>query len=266
MRLKRRVNRLQQRLHRRRKWLKPRIQSVRGRLKRQRVIHLLHIGKTGGSAVKEAIRGDIRGVKSVYQDVAPGTRIVAHAHQIDLGMCPPGDDVVFILRDPASRYVSGFLSRLRQGAPRHDSPWSRAEERAFERFPTPNDLAEGLFADDPEVRTAAEQAMRDIAHVRKTFADWLGSVELVRARRDDILLVGWQESLAEDFERLRELIGLPERCQLPTDPETANRAPDDTPRDLSETGTANVRAWYAEDYAIISALEELGLTTRPGRR
>ena len=266
MRLKRRVHRLRQKLHRRRKWLKPRIQSVQGRMKRQRVIHLLHIGKTGGSAVKEAIRGDIRGVQSVYQDVAPGTRIVAHGHQIDLSMCPPGDDVVFILRDPVSRYVSGFLSRLRQGAPRHDSPWSKAEEQAFTRFPTPNDLAEGLSADDAEVRAAADRAMRDIHHVRKTFADWLVSVELVRKRSDDILLVGWQETLDQDFERLRELISLPASCRLPTDPQTANRAPDDTPRELSETGTANIRVWYAEDYDIIAALEELGLTTRPAAR
>lgn len=262
--MRRRWRRLRQRLRTRKRLLKPWIQSIEGRLHRQRVIHLIHIGKTGGSALKEAIRGDIRGVHSVYQDVAPGTRILTHSHHIDLGRIPARDDVGFVLRDPVSRYVSGFMSRLRQGKPRHDRPWSPLERRAFERFPTPDALAVALSSQDPETRAAAERAMRDIRHVRTSFGTWLGSPDLLRSRRAHILLVGWQETLADDFERLRALIGLPDQCQLPDDPKQSNKAPDDTPTELSEAGTANIRSWYAEDYAIIDALEEMGLTRRPG--
>ncbi len=249
----------------RKRLLKPWIQSIEGRLRRQRVIHIIHIGKTGGSAVKDAIRGDIRGVRSVYQDVAPGTRILTHSHHIDLRRIPPRDDVVFVLRDPVGRYVSGFMSRLRQGKPRHDSPWSKKERIAFRRFDTPDKLAVALSSDDAAERRAAVAAMHDIRHVRTTFAVWLGSPALLRKRRGQILLVGWQETLSDDFERLRALIGLPDRCRLPADPRSANRAPDDTPTDLSETGSANIRAWYRSDYEIIDVLEELGLTERPER-
>jgi hypothetical protein len=255
---------LRQRLRMRKRLLKPWIQSVEGRLHRQQVIHFIHIGKTGGSAIKEAIRGDIRGVKSVYQDVAPGTRILTSSHHIDLGRTPPRDDVFFVLRDPVGRYISGFMSRLRQGKPRHDSPWSATERRAFERFPTPDDLAVALSSGDAETRAAAQAAMRDIRHVRSTFADWLGSPELLRKRRKHILLVGWQETLSDDFERLRGLVGLPDHCQLPSDPYRANRATEDRPPELSELGSANIREWYAGDYAIIDVLEEMGLTKRPG--
>lgn len=249
----------------RKRLLKPWIQSIEGRLRRQRVIHIIHIGKTGGSAVKDAIRGDIRGVHSVYQDVVPGTRILTHSHHIDLGRVPPRDDVVFVLRDPVGRYVSGFMSRLRQGKPRHDSPWSKKERVAFERFATPDALAVALTSDDDAERTAAEAAMRDIRHVRTSFADWLGSPELLRKRAGQVLLVGWQETLADDFERLRGLVGLPHSCRLPEDPRSANRAPDATPTDLSDAGLASIRAWYRADYRIIDVLEELGLTQRPER-
>lgn len=263
LRPRKRWRQLRKRLLQRKRLLKPWIQSVEGRLRRQRVIHILHIGKTGGSAVKVAIKGDIRGVDKVYQEVAPGTRILTHAHNIDLGRIPPRDDVVFVLRDPVRRYVSGFTSRLRQGKPRHDSPWNAAERRAFERFPTPDALAVALSSDDPGERRAAQAAMRDIRHVRTFLSDWLVSSKLIRRRRGQILLVGWQETLAADFERLRALIGLPDRCQLPTDSRDANRSPDDAPMELSETGKANIEAWYAGDYALIDTLVAMGLTQRP---
>jgi len=205
---------------------KPRIQSFEGRLRRQRVIHIIHIGKTAGLAIKEAIRGDIRGVHSVYQDVAPGTRIMTHSHHIALHHIPAGDEVVVILRDPVARFTSGFNSRLRQGLPKHFNAWKPQEERTH-------------------------------------LSDWLGSPELVRSRREDFLLVGWVETLAEDFERLRGLIDLPADRRLPEDPRVAHQAPTDQSRDLGEEAVRNLREWYRADDQLIDAMEAMGLTQRP---
>ncbi len=39
-----------------------------------------------------------------------------------------GEGIIFFLRDPTSRFVSGFYSRQRQGQPRYYSPWSSDEK------------------------------------------------------------------------------------------------------------------------------------------
>src|SRR5689334_1107802 len=84
-------------------------------------VHLLHVGKTGGTAVKHALAGV----------VTEQFRIVAHSHDITIRDVPIGEHVVFFVRDPISRFVSGFYSRQRQGRPRYDVPWSPNESIAF---------------------------------------------------------------------------------------------------------------------------------------
>jgi len=224
---------------------------------------VLHVGKTGGLAVKEAIRGPQRGVQSVYQDAAPGTRILVHSHFVGLRDVPVGDEVVITLRDPVARYVSGFNSRQRQGLPKHFNAWKPGERRAFERFASPDELGLALASTDTDERGAAEAAMGHIGHVRTHLSDWLGSPERVRQRREDFLLVAWLETLAGDFERLRGLLDLAPDRVLPADPRTAHRAPSTQATSLSAGAERNLRAWYRRDDAFIDAMVEMGLTELP---
>src|SRR5262249_7763882 len=98
-------------------------------------VHFLHIRKTGGTAIIEALR-----------PVAQPFRIVLHAHDTKLGEIPPDHKVFFFVRHPVPRFVSGFFSRLRRGAPRYNYEWNDAEARAFSRFQTPSALGEALSA------------------------------------------------------------------------------------------------------------------------
>jgi hypothetical protein len=224
---------------------------------------VLHVGKTGGLAFKEAIRGEARGVQSVYQDAAPDSRILVHSHFVGLRDVPVGDEVVITLRDPVARFVSGFNSRQRQGLPKHFNAWKPGERRAFERFSSADELARALTATDANERSAAEAAMAHIGHVRTHLSDWLGSPERIRQRREDFLLVAWQESLADDFERLRRLIDLGVDRRLPADPRTAHQAPSTQVTRLSAKAEHNLRAWYRQDDALIDAMVSLGLTELP---
>jgi hypothetical protein len=99
--------------------------------------HFIHIRKTGGTAIKEALK-NAAGLDQ--------STIKLHKHKIRLSDIAAGDKVFlfFFLRDPVSRFVSGFNSRLRQGQPRYNSAWNEAEKRAFGFFPTANSLAEAL--------------------------------------------------------------------------------------------------------------------------
>jgi hypothetical protein len=137
---------------------------------------VLHIGKTGGSSIKYALRQSAEKHPLSAPNILAVSRqftVVLHPHRISFSDIPRGEPVVFVLRDSVSRFVSGFYSRLREAKPRKFVPWSEDERVAFEYFKTPNDLAVGLSADDNAERSRAESAMLAIGHVNTTYRKWL---------------------------------------------------------------------------------------------
>jgi hypothetical protein len=156
-----------------------------------------------------------------------------------------------VVRDPASRFVSGFNSRLRQGRPRYNMPWTEAERTAFAVYPTADALAQGLADDDPFAR----RAMGVIGHLRHPLTHWLRDAAFVEQMQPQILYVARQETLSSDWEELRRLLELPDVCRLPDDPVRAHRTPEGFPTELGERGREAVRRWYAEDYEILDVLE-----------
>lgn len=95
------------------------------------IIHFLHIGKTGGTAFQNAIRG-----------TAAEATFRIHGHQVRLSNVPVGEKVIFFLRHPVTRFVSAFYSRYRQGLPMSFRPWKPDEEVSFNRFKTADALAQ----------------------------------------------------------------------------------------------------------------------------
>ncbi len=216
-----------------------------GLIHRPADVHLLHVGKTGGSALKAALRGKQGdGFDTLH----------LHHHHFYLPDIPDGDGFFFFVRDPMRRFVSGFYSRLRQGQPRYFFPWSEEEKEAFALFPTPDALASALS--DPERRADAERAMRAIPHVRDFYTRWLGPPDYFASRQHDLVFVGSQEHLREDFERLKRALGVADDLQLPSDPEKAHRRPEGLDGALSPAARANLAAWYAEDYAFLKRLAD----------
>ncbi|MEJ2889485.1 hypothetical protein [Actinomycetospora aeridis] len=210
-------------------------------------LHFLHIGKTGGTAIKAAFgRSDV---------VTATHRLVLHDHGFGLDDVPPGERAVFVLRDPVSRFVSAFNSRRRQGRPRYDAPWTPQEAAAFAAFPTADSLARAL--DDPRRRGAAQDAMRSIRHVRDPLTSFLGPPDTLPL--DRIALVGSVVDLDAFARELTRLLGAPP-VTLPTDPVAAHRAPPDSDTALSDRGRENVRRWYADDVAVIEALSPSGVS------
>ena len=199
--------------------------------------HFLHVGKTGGTAVKHALA-----------PLAERLGLVLHDHDVRLADLAPGERAFLFLRDPASRFVSAFHSRRRQGRPRHDWAWSEAERRAFARFETPNALAEAIGSDP-----AARDAMEGIEHIRAPQALWTGPPEALLARRADVLMIGRCETLDRDVARLSRLLGLSPPLRLPRDDLAAHRNPPGVDRHLSQAARDALRAWYADDHAVIEA-------------
>jgi hypothetical protein len=218
-----------------------RIQQKYDHLSGKHFIHFIHIGKTGGSAVKYALKPYYRYRKYV---------IVPHSHSFHLSDAPEGEAVIFFLRDPVKRFTSGFYSRQRQGLPRHFYPWTEEEKVAFDHFTNPDQLALSLVSEDTDMRQKAITAMQSIHHVNSHFMDWFESEEYFLSRSNDIFFIGFQESLTEDFGKLKKKIGLPQEANLPNDPVVMHRNPVQKV-ELSQQSYQIMREWYKADYAFI---------------
>ena len=177
-------------------------------------VHLLHIRKSGGTALKHVLN---------QHDMTEGFAIHTYPHRTGLMDLPRNHAVMFVIRDPLKRFVSGFQSRLRKGATANHVPWSPGEEQAFTTFPDPESLALAL---DPnhELHQQALAAMKSIGHQRSSLGDWLGTVDLLKQRESDILYIGRTESLDDQFPALAAMLGLPADAGLPRDPELAHRS------------------------------------------
>lgn len=196
-------------------------------------IHFLHIGKTGGTTVKEAILSlDCRQYF-----------FVLHGHNVALNHLPQNARFFFSLRDPVDRFVSGFNDRLRESRPRYNHKHSVAEKEAFELFPSALHLAEALTATHPNHR-AALGAMRSVGHIRRLQSEWTKG--LFSPGRNPLAIIR-TESLSSDFNRLMFLLGLDE-----ADVSHSNFGPENSADQvLSPEAVENVRRWYQKDYLLI---------------
>jgi hypothetical protein len=228
--------------------VKRRLRRRVGRLRGRQVVHFLHVRKTGGSAVKYALRNHL---------LTPRYIIELHPHDTTLKDIPPGEPVIFFLRDPVSRFVSGFYSRQRCGRPRHYSPWRASERTAFTAFHTANQLALALSAVDEQKRLQAREAMLSIYHVNSFYEHWFGDQSYFLSRLPDIFFIGFQEALADDFERLKTKLQVPATVMLPADPVRMHRSPPDIDRALDDQAVANLHEWYANDYVFLALCRDL---------
>lgn len=223
------------------------------RLQRRRFAHFLHIGKTGGTAVASVLSGHLK--SGDYE-------IILHEHAFKLDDVPRGEKVFFFVRDPVSRFVSGFYSRKRQGRPRHEVPWSPGEEAAFARFATPNELALALSSDDNVLKAAAVDAIRSIGHLNVPHWTWFKNEQYFLSRGADILFIGFQESLSQDFATLTRILNLREDARLPEDEFASHKNPVRLDKRLDEEAIGNLKIWYARDYQFLELCREISTKIR----
>jgi Sulfotransferase family len=217
----------------------------------ERRVHFLRPGKTGGTALTAALLE--------YRDIA-GYEIVFHGHETTLADVPVGERVLFLLRDPVSRFVSAFNGRLREDRPRYHYPWTEGERRAFARFKQPEELASALSSADQIERARAEDAMHSIGHISTPYSYWFNGMRKFRRRRRDLFFIAFQESLDDDFELLKQRLGLPAEARLPSDETAAHRMPASFPRELSDQARANLERWYANDIEFVKLCRQLAPT------
>ena len=234
-------------------------------------VHFLHIGKTGGSAIKEALKRAIK-EQDIYANAnklkdnteleikhlsGRFDQIILHGHGKTLKQIPESDWFFFCIRNPISRYVSGFYSRKRQGKPRYNIPWNIKEKRAFKHFNTPNELAEALSSENPKTRGRAKRAMKNIRHVKTSLSKWIINPSYFEKRTNNLLFILEQDTLSEDFKILLQNLHFKRELNLSRDIAVTHQT-DTTKSDatLSELAIANLNQHYAQDIEIYKFLTE----------
>lgn len=211
----------------------------------KRVVYFPHIGKAAGSQVKQMIEQVNRETSGVYMKPL--------SHDVTLVDLPEPSDYFFSIRNPITRFRSGFYSRKRRGRPLNDIAWSPHEETAFADFEHAVDLAEALFAPGEKGMRAAA-AIKSIRHTAQDQIDWFALAGDIFKVRPPIWVLR-QEHLEADMAVLIERLGLDVTPQPRRDAKGAHANDYSGVPELSEEGIANLERWYVQDFAFYDAVE-----------
>jgi hypothetical protein len=216
---------------------------------------LVHITKCGGSTLDVNVRpyftNDIQWI-----DGHPNIR--------DAFQNTSFSEYIYFVRSPVRRYVSGWISRFREGMPTYHVPWHEPyETEAFHRFASPNEMAAALSSDNSTRRQEAKQAMVSIGHVRDSLMSYYGDMENFERCLGLTTLVGSVEHYDEDYARLVHYLADNNKLteDIPDHVEEASHVrPDkfDEMEHLEPQSVRNLQEWYQDDYTILERLEGAG--------
>jgi hypothetical protein len=218
---------------------------------------MLHIGRTGGTYAQHVLAATPAARELV--------RVLDHQFSLETALNSfPGESAVFAIREPFAIFVSGFYSRMRQGRPRYNVPWSENEAIAFSSFQTPNQLAEALGSDNALIRERAEFSMRSITHVARCLRFFLHSASTVRQQRDRISWIFRQATLDDDIRHFLNKNGIPDSHTPIHDEVVRHSNPATADKSLSPAAIRNLTLWYKTDLEIYEECQSLALEINKG--
>lgn len=217
------------------------------------ILHFLHIGKAAGSQIGQIARE--------FNAQNRAFTILRHPHHVTLSNLPVTAPYFFSVRNPVTRFVSGFYSRKRKGQPLLYKEWTANEASAFAAFDHANDLAEALFAPG-DLRQQAVFAIKSISHTARGQVDWISPMGYFLTHRPPIAILR-QEHFNTDLALLSAHLGEDMTRYITANPALAHRNDYSSVPELSPKAIANLERWYVQDrmfYTICSDWMEQKLT------
>jgi len=150
----------------------------------KQTINFLHVQKTGGRSLTQYIKMK---------------RLPIYCNHYIVNVNKPLDNLFFIIRDPITRYISGFnhMFFIVNVLTSHWSEIYGDKEQYnffYKHFPTPNILAESLTSSDLMKRNLAYQAFRYINCIKNGYDIWFENINL-----NDIQYILRFERLQQDI-------------------------------------------------------------------
>lgn len=226
---------------------------ILSKVHRKTIVHFLHIGKTGGTSIIYALKNK----EMPY--ITDNHILFSHPHKFCIDNTLKGEKVFFFIRDTIDRFISGFYARKNKDLPRYFNEWNSYEKKAFSTFSTPNKLAISLSSKNEDIRQKAIQAMNNISHVNTSYWDWFENKKYFLSRIHDIIFVGKQKTLSQDFEQLKKILNLPGSISLPESSINSHKNTDSVDKNLDPEAIKNLKNWYTRDYEFLKLLRECNL-------
>lgn len=195
---------------------------------------LIHIGKSGGTSLRTALHQSALG-----KDI----------HDVHIKRPPirPSLDYYIVARGPVSRALSAFNWRYKlvvtDGTQKDRVP---GEHALLTRYETLNALALALYAEDGTPDPAAIEGFGRMHHIRESIAFYLDPL-LDRVDPRQIKAVLMQETLDADIERV---FGV----QVARRDKQHGDSVDPARKQLEPRAVANLRRFFADDYACLNRL------------
>ena len=135
----------------------------------------LHIPKTGGSSIMRFFEQNHEFIKEMPVPLFHSWNLeLIHSYF-------PSMKLVFAIRDPLERTISGFQSRLRMGTPDYYVPWSGPEATSFGMYRCPEEFLDGLLEDSDYHVSATTYALESIIAISWNYAYYFKDVETLNA-------------------------------------------------------------------------------------
>jgi hypothetical protein len=226
------------------------------------MLTLIHIGKTGGTTIKELLK-----IKQYHNNKNYNFK----------------NNFIIWIRNPIARFVSAFNMsyinvnfkdyiknvnkledtdvlvkiRIREYLSKQTNYiFSKKYDELVKFFKTANNLAEGLSSNDITIREKAEKLMNSpLEHINKGIGWYLNNGKFVRNHNSNIIFVGRQETMDEDIERLGVLL----KKELKSDKIKINNYSSKESKYLSPLAIENIVNYYKDsDYAALIELNKHG--------
>jgi hypothetical protein len=117
-------------------------------------------------------------------------------------------------------------------------------------------MAVSLADKESKGHVLAVMAMENILHFKR-YEKWYVDFEYFHTRSEDILFIGFQESLETDFNQLKSILKIPLAMALPTDDLNAHRNQKSADKRLDESAIAALKEWYSDDFRFIALCKEI---------
>ncbi len=206
-------------------------------------IKFLHIGKTGGSFIRDNLK---------LIDIDNKVKFLTHKESI---LENDGYQYIFFIRNPIDRFISAFWSRYRKGNPRYNFEWTIEEKITFEYFKTPNQLAEAIFSDDKYIKEKANKAIESIPHLRMNLSFHLKDKDNIKDCIGKILYIGRLETINNDLNNIIKILGYSKEDlkEIKNDNITTHKTPSEYSKlsNISKLGKMNLTKYFKNDYEII---------------
>lgn len=213
----------------------------------------LHIPKTGGSSI-EVFGREL--VKLGHPFPCPFPHFWRAPEILDAF---PRMKLIFVVRDPLERAISGFNSRLRQGRPTYDIIWTNVEATAFAHFPSAKHFLQALLNEDEYSRSAAIYATRAISHLNWNYIFYFRDIDFIRNNSGRFQLIGDINKMDNFISTITGLAGAPPKIaeKLYSKRHEAGIRPAKVLEGYSEEEIAKIRSFFAKEYEIYDALRAL---------